>query len=299
MVLPIVMALGILIGLPVVLLFTTWKAAFKSKLEWILDATSTTFVIAWLFQSGNWSWIGYYWRFLLAALLIAVLFVSWKKVRGLPFREKFNRHQKFSVGISIVLIVVFGSYNYLIFTSYTTDDPAIELTFPLKDGTYYVGQGGNSFLMNYHQEYAPQKYALDILKLNDLGIRANGLYPKELEKYQIYEDDLFSPCNAKVLESENELPDFAPPEADSENATGNYVALSCENTDAILYLAHMQKGSVTVNPNDVVQEGERLGKVGNSGNTSEPHLHIHAEKDGVGIPIRFNGKFLVRNSLMR
>lgn len=297
--LPIVMTLGILVILPLALLFTLWKSTFKSKLEWMLDAISTTVVVGWLFQSGNWSWIGYYFRFLLVAVLILALFISWKKVRGLPFKVKYNFNQKFAIGIYIILIAVFGSYNAFIPSSYTVDETAIELTFPLKDGTYYVGQGGNNVLLNYHQAYEPQKYALDILKINKFGIRANGLYPKELKKYQIYEDDLFSPCNGKVVEVENEQPDFMPPEADPENATGNYVALSCETSDAIIYLAHMQKGSVTVTSNEDVQVGQKIGKVGNSGNTSEPHLHIHAEKDGIGIPIRFDGKFLVRNSLMR
>ncbi|WP_425492702.1 M23 family metallopeptidase [Lysinibacillus agricola] len=48
-----------------------------------------------------------------------------------------------------------------------------------------------------------------------------------------------------------------------------------------------------------VKEGQILGKVGNSGNTSDPHLHIHAEKDGKGVAITFNDRFLVRNSLVR
>ncbi|WP_260412143.1 M23 family metallopeptidase [Alkalihalobacillus sp. TS-13] len=47
-----------------------------------------------------------------------------------------------------------------------------------------------------------------------------------------------------------------------------------------------------------VKKGEEIGLVGNSGNTSEPHIHIHAGKDGKGVPIRFNGRFLVRNSLV-
>ncbi|MGI9182408.1 MAG: hypothetical protein ACR2H9_18165 [Longimicrobiaceae bacterium] len=50
-----------------------------------------------------------------------------------------------------------------------------------------------------------------------------------------------------------------------------------------------------------------LGRVGNSGNTTQPHLHIHGERggtatsilDGEGVPIRFDGHFLVRNSLVR
>jgi hypothetical protein len=42
-----------------------------------------------------------------------------------------------------------------------------------------------------------------------------------------------------------------------------------------------------------------IGLVGNSGKTSEPHLHIHAEKEGIGIPIRFDDDFFIRNSLIR
>ncbi|MEK5272086.1 M23 family metallopeptidase [Aeribacillus sp. FSL K6-8394] len=54
-----------------------------------------------------------------------------------------------------------------------------------------------------------------------------------------------------------------------------------------------------VNKGAKVQEGQQIGNVGNSGNTTEPHLHIHAERDGREVPIRFNGRFLVRNQLVR
>ncbi|MFE2487975.1 hypothetical protein ACFXGR_32770 [Streptomyces mirabilis] len=33
--------------------------------------------------------------------------------------------------------------------------------------------------------------------------------------------------------------------------------------------------------------GQLLGEVGNSGNTTEPHLHLHAERDGLGLDLRF------------
>ncbi|MEK5067584.1 M23 family metallopeptidase [Sporosarcina sp. FSL K6-1508] len=299
MLVSLIYSLGMLIVLPIVFIITLWKASFKSRLEWLLDALTSTALVVWIFQSGNWSSVGYYFRFLLFAVLIIALVISWKKVRTLPFRIKYSTNQKVTLGVYTFLLFMFGMYNVFIITSYTTDEAAIELTFPLQDGTYYIGQGGNNVQMNYHQAHPAQKHALDILKLNKLGARANGLYPKELKKYKIYEEDLYSPCNGKVVEVQNELPDLTPPEADPENPTGNYVALSCENTDAILYLAHMQKGSVTVTQDEIVNVGKKIGQVGNSGNTSEPHLHIHAEKNGVGVPIQFNNRFLVRNSLMR
>jgi murein DD-endopeptidase MepM/ murein hydrolase activator NlpD len=56
---------------------------------------------------------------------------------------------------------------------------------------------------------------------------------------------------------------------------------------------------------DVVTVGQPLGKVGNSGNSTEPHLHIHAVKQGTGghavgeaVPLTFGGAFPVRNTVV-
>lgn len=61
----------------------------KSKLEWLLDALTTIAIVAWIFQSVNWSWVEDYLRILLLALLIIVLLISWNKVRTSPFRIKY------------------------------------------------------------------------------------------------------------------------------------------------------------------------------------------------------------------
>ncbi|MEX1662127.1 M23 family metallopeptidase [Thioclava sp. 15-R06ZXC-3] len=69
-------------------------------------------------------------------------------------------------------------------------------------------------------------------------------------------------------------------------------------------LAHMRHGQVNVVPGDVLAQGDRLGEVGNSGASTEPHLHIHAQRpapegtapiSGEPLALRFNGRFLVRN----
>ncbi len=74
------------------------------------------------------------------------------------------------------------------------------------------------------------------------------------------------------------------------------MVVQCE--DAEITLAHMKENSIVVDTLDTVEVGDLLGKVGNSGNTTEPHLHIHAVKDGKGIPVTFNNRFLVRNSIV-
>lgn len=125
------------------------------------------------------------------------------------------------------------------------------------------------------------------------------MYPKKLEKYYIYGDDLVSPCTGEVIQVRNDAADFTPPEKDDIHLEGNYVQLKCDDYDAHIYLAHMQKGSVTVQKGDRLEVEQAIGKVGNSGNTTEPHLHIHAEQNGEGVPITFDGRFLVRNSLVK
>ncbi|MNV58349.1 Peptidase family M23 [compost metagenome] len=59
---------------------------------------------------------------------------------------------------------------------------------------------------------------------------------------------------------------------------GNHVYLRIDATGTYLLLNHLKKDSVTVTVGDHVNAGEVLGHVGNSGSTSEPHLHIHHQR---------------------
>ncbi|GAA0614370.1 M23 family metallopeptidase [Virgibacillus siamensis] len=284
--------------LPAVFIFSLWKASFQNKLEWMIQALFTVVFIFWVYSSGRWDWVSYYLRFVWLILLVAAVYRSWKNVRPLPFRTPFSRKQKWSIGLYVVLALVFGLYNVWTFSGYTTDNQAIELEFPLKSGVYYIGQGGNHVQINYHNAYPKQKYALDIVELNKWGLRAAGLYPSELEKYVIFGDQVYSPCSGKIMDAEKQLLDLIPPDTNSEQPGGNHVIISCEKQNAKVFIAHMQENSVMAKEGDTIQKGEPIGLVGNSGNTSEPHLHIHAVRDGKGVPITFDGKFLVRNSLV-
>ena len=285
------------IALPAAFIISLWRKTFHSKIEWAAEALMTIVYITWVFCGSTWDWFSYYWRYIWLILLFAAVFRSWQKGRSLPVRIKFNNGQKWTMGVNVFLIFVFGLYSVWIFKGFTADGTAVELEFPLKSGAYYVGQGGNAVQINYHNEFIPQQYALDIVELNGLGMRAKGLYPKELDRYAIYGETLYSPCTGKIVEARNDLPDLIPPKADSKNPEGNYVNIACEGVNVLI--AHMKEGSSAVKAGDSIEKGQKIGLVGNSGNTSEPHLHIHAEKDGVGIPIEFDGRFLVRNSLVK
>jgi hypothetical protein len=228
--------------------------------------------------------------------------VSYQKVKTSPFfvtsgsqrwRSNASPILELLVGIVMLTFVLRGFFY----------SPApVSLTFPLRDGSYHVRQGGNVLLLNNHNSSETQQYALDIVELNTTGLRADGIYPRELEEYEIYGTPVYSPCDGQVQVTVDGLPDFIPPQSDRENPAGNHVMIACGNANVVL--AHLQNGSVAVTEGEMVTTGQRLGLVGNSGNTSEPHLHIHAVREGStdvlegeALPMLFDGKFPVRNTV--
>lgn len=61
---------------------------------------------------------------------------------------------------------------------------------------------------------------------------------------------------------------------DGRFVLGNHVVLDLGD-GVFAVFAHLRRGSVQVRSGDRVQAGDQLGECGNSGNTSEPHLHFH------------------------
>ncbi len=79
--------------------------------------------------------------------------------------------------------------------------------------------------------------------------------------------------------------------------SGNHVLIETRGADggtAVVVLCHLQQGSPVVKPGQPVQRGEAVGRCGNSGNSTEPHVHVHAV-DGrdisraSAVPISFRG----------
>ena len=73
---------------------------------------------------------------------------------------------------------------------------------------------------------------------------------------------------------------------------GNHVVLELADGGGFVLLAHLRRGSVAVTPGRPVAEGEPLGACGNSGNSTQPHVHLQA-MDGpdaaqaAGLPLEF------------
>src|SRR5205814_9714567 len=77
-----------------------------------------------------------------------------------------------------------------------------------------------------------------------------------------------------LIDNHNTVKIPAPDTMTIDNVDGNHVVLDIGGGYFAIY-AHLQKKSVTVRIGDQVKKGAVLGKLGNSGNTSGPHLHFH------------------------
>ena len=192
---------------------------------------------------------------------------------------------------------------------------AVTLAFPLEPGVYLVVNGGSDINTNAHlmtldasiprfREWRGQSYGVDIVKLDAFGFRARSAQPADPKAYAIYGARVLAPCAGQVLIAVDGLPDMQVPEVDRAHMAGNHVMLRCADPNAFVdvLLGHLRPGSVQVHAGASVAIGDWLGSVGNSGNTGEPHLHVHAQRPGpVGaplggdpLPLLFGGRFPVR-----
>ena len=289
---------------PLFVLFQLGMQQFSSRMEWLASLILATGVIVVLAMIGNWGWFSIY---LVPVYCVLLVIAVWRSARRYPSIEQHSP-DKAGAWLGFTISMLLGAFAWggavMAWGGHSFPERVVDLTFPFHEGTYLVGHGGSSSIVNYHYSHKSQKFALDISRLYPWGGRARGIYPDMLTTYAIYQTPIYSPCAGSVAAVINNLPDQRPGRFDRDNPAGNYVAVECGGI--VVYLAHFSTGSVVVKVGDFVNTESLLGLSGNSGNTSEPHLHIHAEEGnytgvfsgGRGVAITFGQRFLVRNSIV-
>lgn len=211
--------------------------------------------------------------------------VAWRD----PARRPFAGGMALWAGVSLVpLAMLLGLWTPRYPVTIEQMQPAVTVRLPL-DGPVVVGWGGDTVATNYHAATPDQRWAYDLL------VEPGAHGSADLNSYGCYGLDVLAPIAGTVAIVHDGEPDqdpsvFVP---NFEQPAGNHVALELE-TGTYLLLAHLIPGSIVVAEGDAVAEGQVLGKCGNSGNTSEPHVHVHHVRQkpemigfGEGLPLYF------------
>ncbi len=161
----------------------------------------------------------------------------------------------------------------------TRDLPKIErnttkLILPFKD-EWTVFWGGDTQELNYHVVEKSQKNAFDLVITNEKGksFKTDGLVN---EDYYAFGKELIAPSDGEVVLVVDGIKDNLPGVMNPVYVPGNTVIIKTENNE-YLFFAHFKQHSIRVKQGQIVKQGDLLGLCGNSGNSTEPHLHFHIQ----------------------
>ena len=169
-----------------------------------------------------------------------------------------------------VMLVDFGR-------TFVRGTDAVQIAPPFR-GEWLVVQGGSSPLQNHHLSAYNQRFAVDLVRLeNGYIFDASGDAEGNAAVFG-WERPLLSPVDGRVVFTRDDMEDAdgAGAAVAAADAAGNVIVVQLDNGLFVL-LAHLRQGSVRVEPGQAVRAGEPLASVGNSGNTTMPHLHLQVQ----------------------
>lgn len=135
--------------------------------------------------------------------------------------------------------------------------------------------GGDTKELNYHVESKAQKNAFDLV-ITDVTGKSFKTDGKHNEDYYAFGKELIAPCDGEIVLSVDGIKDNTPGKMNPFYALGNSVVIKTAN-DEYLFLAHFKQNSIRVKEGQKVKKGDILGQCGNSGNSSEAHIHFHIQ----------------------
>jgi murein DD-endopeptidase MepM/ murein hydrolase activator NlpD len=136
-----------------------------------------------------------------------------------------------------------------------------------------VQTGGNSVLVNHHYGLRQQRYAIDLAMPYSRG---DGTTRDAVEDFPSFGAPVLAPGDGRVVRVDDSRPDQPIGSMDASHPLGNFVVVQLAN-DRYVLLAHLKAGSILVRQGDRVRAGATVAAVGNSGNSSEPHLHLQVQ----------------------
>lgn len=161
-----------------------------------------------------------------------------------------------------------------------------EIGSPLR-GSNWLAVNGPSNTSHHRRATLPlegalhtsQRYAIDWVQVGpDLNTYRSGSDPKDNKSYLCYGSDVFAVADGTVVEIKDGIIENVPNQPPAvpitlETVAGNHIDLDLGGGVYAMY-AHLQPGSLKVKLGDRVKRGQVIALLGNTGNSTEPHLHF-------------------------
>jgi murein DD-endopeptidase MepM/ murein hydrolase activator NlpD len=181
-------------------------------------------------------------------------------------------------------------------------NPVTVISSPLQ-GENWVAANGPSNTSAHRRAFIPlnghayisQRFAIDWVQANADGKTYQG-DSTDNKNYRAYGAEIHAVADGVVTQTKDGIPQNIPNQAPIvpitlETVGGNHVIMEIA-PGVFAFYAHMQPGSVRVKVGDKVRRGQVLGLLGNTGNSTEPHLHFHlsnanSELGSEGLPYAF------------
>lgn len=165
-------------------------------------------------------------------------------------------------------------------------------------GEWYVFNGGVSEATSHSWDLVAQRYAYDFV-IADGSLRRwrEGTNGERLEDYLCYGEPVLAPADGAIVEVVDGVRNARRPgtgwlDPFASDIRGNCVVIEHAGGEYSV-LAHLISGSIKVSEGERVARGQEVGCCGNSGNSSEPHLHFHVQDragffEAAGLPVAFD-----------
>jgi hypothetical protein len=176
----------------------------------------------------------------------------------------------------------------------------IAIKSPLRGKNWSAGNGPSntsphrrSVLPVDGQPHIGQRYAIDWIQLGNDGSSFSGDKHKN-SSYFAWDQPIHAVADGKIIEAKDGIPENVPESGKlavtitSDTLPGNYIIEDLGDGHYAAY-AHLRPGTLKVKVGDSVHAGDVIGNLGNTGNSSEPHLHFQvcdapSFYDSEGIP---------------
>lgn len=176
----------------------------------------------------------------------------------------------------------------------TTPQEPIPMSLPF-EGCWTVAKGGVNKTDSHSWSVIAQRYAYDFYITDDDG-RSHRDSGKRLEDYYAFSMAVLAPADGTVVEVRDGIRDFPYPGTGqidwrTRDLRGNYIIIR-HDQHVYSLIAHLKQGTCRVKRGDWVQRGQVIGECGNSGHSTEPHIHFHLQNHpnfylAIGLPIQF------------